>query len=84
MDFEVILFFLPSGQPQASGLTSGKGVSVRLGCWTANSSFLAVSSGAVQQSSDTRRPAALQHRRPQRAPLILSLLFARTPAAVTD
>ena len=30
---------------QASGLTSGKGGAVRLGCWTANSSLFATPDG---------------------------------------
>ena len=51
---------------QAFGLTSGKGGLVRLGCWTANSSFW---SGQLPcpTSSDRRRPSASQNRRPRRA-----------------
>ena len=51
---------------QAFGLTSGKGGLVRLGCWTANSSFW---SGQLPcpTSSDRRRPTASQYRRPRRA-----------------
>ena len=57
----------PSALPrQAFGLTSGKGGLVRLGCWTANSSFW---SGQLPcpTSSDRRRPTASQYRRPRRA-----------------
>ena len=40
-----------------AGLTSEKGGTFRLSCWTADSSFLARPCGPVQQSSDRRRPA---------------------------
>ena len=52
--------------PQAFGLTSGKGGLIRLGCWTANSSFWSVHT-PCPTSSDRRRPSASQHRRPRRA-----------------
>ena len=54
--------FALSGRPrcrklQATGLTSEKGGTFRLSCWTADSSFLARPCGPAQQSSDRRRPA---------------------------
>ena len=52
--------------PQAFGLTSGKCGLVRLGCWTANSSFWSGHT-PCPTSSDRRRPTASQYRRPRRA-----------------
>ena len=57
----------PSALPrQAFGLTSGKCGLVRLGCWTANSSFWSGHT-PCPTSSDRRRPTASQYRRPRRA-----------------
>ena len=90
-------FFLSPGAPethfapgdhrrrklQAAGLTSEKGGTFRLSCWTADSSFLASPSACPTVVRQTPSWAFVvppqSHRRPHRAPLILSLLTARTP-----
>ena len=71
----------PSALPrQAFGLTSGKGGLVRLGCWTANSSFWS-GQNALSNVVGQTPSFCFAEPLPSSGPLVLSLLFARKPVA---